>query len=120
METIRLEFRRGGGWGAIGWYFWRYRDMEPCVAYFEIETKTYHDREYAGPFTLEVVEPDLEPLRIEGCDAPSCWWHSDLRCWFCDTGTAARDLVRFRTTGSTRREAIERFNILARAMGATE
>lgn len=124
-EVIRLQFRKMTESLTVG--AWLYRNVggekRNIRFVFVVDYEAPCDHlEYAGPFKLEIVEPDPEPLRIEGFSDPQCSVPLTKDVWSVTAHSLASDFLKnfpLRALGSTRREAIERFNILARAMGAT-
>jgi hypothetical protein len=125
MEKIRLEFRRGGDWKLTPGFWFGRNIQNKLLEYIPVrpsETKEAYDwAEYAGPFELEIVKPEPKPLKIEGYREPQVsdsWGLWSVKAHL-DHLEGACSLP-IRAHGSTRREAIERYNILARAMGATD
>lgn len=120
-DTIKLKFRRGGDWYMEpGFWVARNTTAGSCLEFINVTENrcTYTHHEYAGPFTLEIEEPEPEPLRIDGYGEPYFFDCSEANDFYQLVALNKKFGCTIRVHGSTRREAIERFNLLAKAMGA--
>lgn len=120
MDTIRLEFRRGGDWCKEKgkWYVWRGiggTHLEVITGPGDTSPKV----EYAELPPFEIVKPDPVPLRLN-CDSETFVSECEGGFWQCMVTKFGSSLTIALGSGSTRREAIENFNYLARKMGAKE
>jgi len=132
IETIRLKFRRGGGWRTIeGVWLMRPHSTDSiprCIYIYHGDGQTDPTHEYVGPLELVgSLEPEPEPLRIKGCEIPEITEDSIGKGWRCLSRPTLPEMARkeweaqpiLEVFGRTRRAAIEAYNAAARAMGAT-
>lgn len=120
MDKIPLVFRRGGGWVKEKGKWYATRDVGAAgVEGFVLGNgnESVPECEYAELPAFEIVEPDPEPLKIEGCEnldgrVAGVWRY----------GAVSSVLGNFLCLGSgpTRRDAILAYNAAARVMGAKE
>lgn len=120
MDKITLTFRRGGGWSLVAnkWYAVRvvgaghvFQVMIGDVGW------TAPEHEYAELPPFEIATPDPEPLRIPGYEEPQFRTMGSDDDEVHAVVAGRRSCTSLCVHGSTRREAIERFNLLAKVMG---